>query len=412
MTIISGDNKKTQLTLVKPSVDQEQLDALRVMPAKRRMDSIVADRNGARLVRALYPQELYWTAKEIGNIDALPLLEMASTEQLIFFLDMELWRGWEFDSHKAIEWLGLLKEFSESVILDLIDAMDIEMLVMMLQREIIVGGGVGDMVGDEERSYEWDHSFDQVFMITFRNKENSDLVKWFIDLLYRYNQPFYRHIMECVKNEVATELEELCLQFRNSRLSDLGFPAPDDARLIYAPIQPARFIPSTAKEPVVTDGIPPVILDADNTLLGRAIAIAGEGVRVELGYLLNNALMAESSEHAEKETVRGVMERVKGRLNIALEYLCSSELEKGVQILEQESLAQLFRLGCGILADLRRRATETESADFVVNRLLTGLRRERPVFYRGLDEDGFDSYREFATMEEVRRIEGILARLS
>ncbi len=404
------NSRKPHLALVTPAAVTEQLDQLRNLPAKKRMERLISDRQGGRLVRAMFPHELYWTAQEIGLDDALPLLELASPGQIGFCLDMELWHGWDFDPTRALEWLAMLREFAEPAVVAMVDQLDAELLILILQREVIVGGGLGDMAADEEKMVEWDHSFDQVFMLKFRNPSHSDLIMWFIDLVFRNLRPLYQLLMEGIRNEVSMEMEELCLQFRNSRLADLGFPAPEDARLIYAPLSPARYIPTVGKEPVVADCLPPVPLEIDSSLLGQALALAGDAVRVELSYLLNNALMAEAGEAGERETVRTILQRVKGRLNIALESLDNGHLEESVRILQQEKLVQLFRLGCGILAELRRRGSSVESDEFAVKRLLTGLLRERPVYYRGLDQEGFDSFREFASMADIRRVESILER--
>ena len=112
------DKATTDLKLVKggrasvatfaglPLVEKTQY--LKKLRAKDRMDLIIGDAEGERLVRAMEPQEFFWMFKDIGETDALELLQFASPEQYLFLLDMELWSKWEFSEDKAVEWLAYL----------------------------------------------------------------------------------------------------------------------------------------------------------------------------------------------------------------------------------------------------------------------------------------------------------------
>ena len=79
----------------------EKRSYLRTTAAKEKMDLILSDDEGKRLAGAMEPQEFFWLMKEIGEADALGLLQLASPEQCLFILDMELWEGWNFSEEKA-----------------------------------------------------------------------------------------------------------------------------------------------------------------------------------------------------------------------------------------------------------------------------------------------------------------------
>src|SRR5512136_2458063 len=76
-----------------------------VLP-KERMALILGDPDDKKLARAMQPHELYWLFKENGGPEAMELLGLASPEQCVFILDMELWQGWSFSEDKAVEYLG------------------------------------------------------------------------------------------------------------------------------------------------------------------------------------------------------------------------------------------------------------------------------------------------------------------
>ena len=84
---------------------------LRSVGAKQRMDLILSDNDARRLVAAMPPQEFFWLMKEVGETDTLGLLQIASAEQCLFILDMELWDGYTFSEERRaagspISWRG------------------------------------------------------------------------------------------------------------------------------------------------------------------------------------------------------------------------------------------------------------------------------------------------------------------
>src|SRR6185369_3825778 len=89
-----------------------------VLP-KEKLALILDDPEAKKLARAMPPQELYWLFKEDGGADAVRLLALASPEQCVFILDMELWRGWSLLENKAVEYLGYILLGSEEHFLEL-----------------------------------------------------------------------------------------------------------------------------------------------------------------------------------------------------------------------------------------------------------------------------------------------------
>jgi len=421
-SVTGKDTGRTAVTSVRvgeeefrtlPFVDKRNyLDG--VLP-KEKMALILGDPDGKKLARAMQPHELYWLFKENGGPDAMELLGLASPEQCVFILDMELWRGWSFSEDKAIEYLGYIMQGSEEHFLELLPHLDFNLLSLFLGRELIVAGGIGDINTDEERQTDWDHTFDDVFLIKFKNPEHATIIGSFLELVCRLDNPLYTSLMESVSGEIDIESEEECYHLKSGRLADLGFPPHDEALEIYSRIDPATFTPGRNKEllqAVEATTLPEMFLTG-KTFLERVILRAdSELFRMELNYLINTALVADEAHLADMEQMRSVVERVYGYLNIALEYLSKGDESKGVEIITGEHLKRLFQLGFSLVIALKLRADKlSEQPDYATGKVLSGLKTSRPRFYRGLDSDGIDGYREFREMQDVTTESDFLKRV-
>jgi hypothetical protein len=385
----------------------------RALP-KEKLALLLGDPDARKLARAMQPQELYWLFKEDGGPDAMRLLGLASPEQCVFILDMELWSGWSLSEDKAVEYLGYILQGSEEHFLELLPHLDFNLLSLLLGRELRVAGGIGDLNTDEERQTDWDHTFDDVFLIKFKNPEHAPVIGSFLELVCRLDNPLYTSLMESVSGEIDIESEEECYHTKSGRLADLGFPPRDEALEIYSRINPANFTPGRDKvllQAVEATTLPRTLLTG-TTFLERVVHRAdSELFRMELNYLINTALVADEAHLADMEQMRSVVERVYGYLNIALEYLCQGDETKGVEIIAGEYLKRLFQLGFSLVLGLKLRADELGEPEYATGKALSGLKAARPRYYRGLDPDGVDGYREFLEMRDVTRVSEFLKGL-
>lgn len=388
----------------------EKIETLRTLPAKRQMDLILAAPEGRGLVDAIPPQEFYLLVKEIGETDALGLLELASPEQRTFILDLELWEKWSFSPDKAYEWLNHLLEAGESAVAEQLPHLDLELLLLMLEREISVGGGIGDLVTDEERTADYDHTFDNIYFITFRKNEHARAIGTFLDIIFRSDRELYLALMEGIKGELETELEELAYRFRAGRLADLGFPELDDALALYARLDPASFAVEGEKRLAAGTGSHLPAAGGSDSFLQRVLARAGsEELDQELTSLVNSAMVADGEALRDRDAMEQVFQRVHGYLNIALEYLADGSEERGGEIIRTEYLRRLFQLGFSIVMPLRSRAERVSSDDYATGKALRGLKAHPPRYYRAFDPEGTDGYREFRELADVKRSEEFLA---
>ena len=395
------------------SFDEKRAYLDRVLPMER-VELIPGDPDAMKLTWAMHPQELYWLLKDVGVPHALKLLGLANPAQCLFILDMELWKGWSFSEDKAVEYFGYILQGGEEFFQELLPHLDFNLLSLFLGREIVVAGGIGDLNNDEERLTDWDHSFDDVFLIKFKKPEHSQIVGSFLELIRRFDDPLYTALMESVSGEIDLESEDECYRLKSGRLADLGFPPYDEALEIYSRVNPATFVPRGNKVFARTDEALtlPAPLPGGKTFLERVILHAdSELFPMELNYLINAALVADQAHLDDPEQMKSVVERVYGYLNIALEYLCHGDEVKGAEIISGEYLKSLFQLGFSIVLRLKFRAEKLGDSSYATGKALTGLKSARPRYYRGFDDDSADGYREFLEMRDVENVSEFLVEL-
>ena len=77
---------------------RQQAELALRLPAADRLDLLLHAPRPMRLVRSLPDADLYLTVREVGPSDALPLVALASSEQILHLVDLESWRMDRFDA--------------------------------------------------------------------------------------------------------------------------------------------------------------------------------------------------------------------------------------------------------------------------------------------------------------------------
>ena len=394
----------------------EKLDHLHRLDGKSKLDLLLTDIDGRQLTQALPPMEIYQLTADVGQESVSELLPLTSPRQELFILDQELWDNDELCPDKAFAWLGTILAAGEEHFLSILPHLDLELIILILKQAVIVRGGMGDLISDEERNTDWDHSFDDCYFMRFTNPEHAQLIGVFLDIVFRHDQHLYLALMEGIKGELSIEQAELCLQFRAGRLADEGLPTREEALTVYSRVRPDSFRLVGDKELVALNdeaGLLAVQQPAADTFIARLLArLASPELALELQYLINKVLVADGVPLTDNEAVQRTGERVAGLLSIALEHLTHGDETQALVIIRSEFLLRLFHLGFNIVMGLQDLASTITSDDYPTAKALRGLKEKRPRFYRGLDPDGVDGYREFASLADVQRVEQFLALIA
>lgn len=400
----------------------EQLDVLRRASSRQKLRLLVDAAAGEELLALLPPQDVYLLARELGPDQIPELLAMASPEQWTAFFDFDCWAGDHFEARAARAWLAVLLEGGATRVAATLQEMDFELLVLLLHREVQVLSGPEEMA--DEAAIAENRRRECGYVLDYRDEEGAKLFGALIDVLFRDAPEFCRYLLEAVRSEGESLLEESVYQQRGWRLLDQGLPEPHAAQVVYAWLDPESFVVSDKPKLPLGAG-------ALGTAPGAALQLAspggllaevlGAGVDAqtawELACLLNKVMMAEKVDLGDLAAVRGLSERSYAMLNLALEYLAGSDAKAAAHCLQTTYAEQLFRLGHSLTLRLQRRARAVcETAvgpylDSPYRQLTDALWQRPPQFAEVLARPERGGRRHFASLREVRLAEAWLDRL-
>lgn len=398
----------------------DQLAQLRSLSARQKVDLLLDLADGDELLAELPPQDLYLVCKELGP-DQLPeLLGMATAEQWAAFFDFDCWEGDRFAAGKARTWLAVLLEGEEDEVVATLRRMSFELLVLMTQREVAVLSGPEEIEEEDVRMAAMNR--DGGYQLQFHDETGAKLFGTLLDLLFRYDGGLFRLLLEAVRAEGESLLEETVYQERSNRLLDQGIPDPLAALDVYAWLDPERFGAVGKKSaPLGGEGVAVsgqlLQLALGSGLTSRILAAGVDAETAwELACLLNKVLMADRVELGNLEEVRAAAERTFGILDLALEYLSGDDLGKAAEVLRANYAEQLFKLGFSLTLRLQQRAKAVQKTaiwpylDPPFRALLETLLQRRPSFPERLVRPERGGRRPFMALREVRLVEEWLER--
>jgi hypothetical protein len=402
----------------------ERLAMVRTAPWRRKYQLILEAKDAAHLVRRLPAQEIYLLIKEMGMEDAADLLPLVSTNQLTTFLDLDCWQNDLLDGPAALRWLSLLHlEGGEEHVLRTALELDFELLVLIIKKFVTVTYGLETLT--DEDALEGKAHENGMYGLKYPDSETAKIVGGFLDILFRHECGFYLHLMEAVRWEQESLLEENVYLSRSGRLQDQGFPDPFEALGVYAYFDPDTFDPDRHHKTCMKFGeegveAPGFILTAalPKDLLAEVLAggISSE-ICWELSFLLNKIIIAERVDVGDVQQVQTTLEEVYCYLNIALEHLCGTDTEKASRLFEGVYLEPLFRLGYNLTLRLQRQAKKLRNSkigpylDGPFRALVEALSLGKPRFSKGIEKKGRFGERPFATLRDVQMVTEWLEQL-
>jgi hypothetical protein len=412
----------------------QQRRALMALPARKRLDALLEQRDARAAVRALPAEDLYATVQEVGLADAPELVQLASPRQFQAFLDLGGWTRDRLEPHQLLTWLRAARGEEPEDFLAKVEAMDLELLELLLRTFTLVHDleenpdvhVEGVTAETPEGRYLIEFKVEGAELAAMRTLVN--------DLIAR--SPFEAvRLLEAVRWEVPGELEETAYRFRTARLADLGFPTPDEAQALFAYQDPARF--PVRGHPARSALVPASGERVD--FLQAAVAqledVERDALSDELRLLANQALVAEGADPGDMDAQAAVLGMVRDVLNLGLEHATGGDAERAVDVVREEHLKRVFQLGFSLVLKLRFRADrllkrplallapEADGEEVALllpreARVVSALRQRRPL--RALKVEGaepvpFRARRELAEAEEsLARAEaqvGVLAAL-
>ncbi len=364
---------------------------------RRRVDLILEASDPEALVRALPADELYFVVRELGLADAAELAQLASPEQFRVFLDLDAWRAGRVDPRRILPWLHAARPPAAAADPEgeargkrKLAALDPELLGLALRSAL----RIHDLEEDPDpriRSTRFLRSPEGRYLVEF-DVEGTDYlaVRGILDDLYAEDPLRAARLLEALRWELPSELEEAALRLRNGRLADLGYPDLEEALSWFA--RPPRAPGGQAGLPGRGPGFFLAALER-GALLDRAAArLAGgerEAFEGELVAAANAVLVADAVDPGDPEAVRRAAESARALLELGLAALSGGDEARAAEVLATVPLKRVFQHGFGRLLERRWRAERILRSGRPLgpplDEMLRALARRRPMYYPGVE---------------------------
>ena len=333
------------------------------LPAKKRLKLIVERPDAQSVVAALDVNDFFYTVVEIGADDSLPLLALASIEQMNHLFDIDWWRKDTVEPAKALTWIERLRRAGGSKLLEWLSSADFELLVSLFKRWIVVDIAPEDIDLVEAAEKLPPKTLDDLHFWESRYPQYDDLITHLLTTIFETNYGFFRELMNSVLYASTPEVEESAYHFHRARLEDHAIPDFYDALEIYRSIGPDEF--ALKKAPRKADHDRPIpsfalaLLSKGDLFAGVVSRIEDPGLleilQFEMAALANKVIVADRLSPDNAEALRLAAEKALAYVNLGLESRSGANIEKAVEILCDNFLEHLFRLAQAEVAKIRGR---------------------------------------------------------
>jgi hypothetical protein len=426
---MNGSNSKdreTALSRERALARRELMQGLsKARTPSEKLDRIISSPHGVALVPTLPAQDLYLTLKEVGLPDALELVHLSSPAQFKCFIDLDAWRGDRVDPLAVLTWMRAARTDHDSDrYRKKLAALDMELLELLLRSTLKVHAL--DEQEDPEVSGPTYRSPEGRYLLEFK-VEGADYAgaRALLDDLYSENPLTAVRLIEAVRWEMPSELEEIALRWRTGRLADLGFPDLEEALSYFAYLDPDVALPALDRAPPVQGAFLLSRWEPTGRFLDEVIAHlsddAREVVERQLVTVLNAVMVAERVDPGELNDLKRVVDQVRDTLSLGLEHASKRDPVGAAALLAAAPLKRIFQVGASLALRLKFRADRlmrSGKASFSVSKdvplfdaplseVILALRRKRPLYAAELDTPGAEP-RRFREKADLARVEQAL----
>lgn len=394
----------------------ERMEMIRQSQGKEKYDLILNAPDVEELVPALHPQEIYLTVHEVGPEYAVELLMLTSTAQLTTLLDLDCWEEDVLSEKTVLQWCQLLLESGEEKVCQSFSEMEPELLTMFLKKHLIIVRGPETMKDEDAESA---IRPGELYEVEYFSEDAEKIIGQILSILFAGEQNRYLLLMEMVRAELDTSLEEEVYQNRSRRLLELGFATPYEARAIYSYVDPDSFVPVCDKQmfDLEAEG-----LQHPGALLSRAqptdllAEVLGNGLSqeqaTELAMLANRKMSADRVDLSDSKAVGESLTHLYQTLNLGMEKLVERNTADAQQLFNTCYLQQVFQLGHSLTERLKQQAKELQQSaiapylDGPYRRFLDTLTGTPPRLFSGIrlainqDEKDFQNKKDLQLAEE------------
>ncbi len=425
------DNKVKEPASTKREMLMRELDTL---PGNKILDRLLEMENPREIIHSLSSEDFYWLVKKIGDEDCVPLLDLASTDQWQYLIDLEIWKRDRMDRALSWDWIKRLQQADSGRLIKWVLSEGETFIYYHLFRsvELIV-------IGDDDEAYtlpEGFFSLDGNVYIRIIDSDYRETIESIIREIARQDFARYQALVLGLGGLLPTETEEKMYRMKNVRLAEHGFLPYEEAVSVYAPLEFENLDMSKEKglDKIVVDNevraivplSPLVRVEGKNILTEGLLRIADpaflDRIRLEFAGLSNQLLAADGLLTPELDVLTRSCRKAASYLNLALERLGGRDLSKAQETLSNHSLVELFRVGFGLALKVKWEAERWMKESWFYDqgfdidfwgehwgRVLGGLLARRPKLYVG--GEGEEEYKDFEWLLELSECSEVLRRL-
>lgn len=408
----------------------KSLESWRKLPAKKRIDALLAYEDPEELVKAMTAHDLLLTIDELGGESALELLELMQPIQVQEVLDLAIWDNDRLEANKAGNLLSLFFEANADRAVQQLDGLDVELIGLMLK---MVADIYDTSLNEEPPDFSGLASTSPGgrFIICFDDSAKaqglSHAMHRYIESLYGVDMKRVLSLLEKVRYELASGLEEASFKWRDGRLLDMGI-LPRDERLAYfatlnvgqlnkGETKTAPFVPES--EGTTSSPLMPYVNRLGEKYPFLQAAIAGSSEIEAKGYL-DSLVHASLNMHAslsgnfgDSHAMLHTVEYVKTLAEFGLAQASGGRLQQGTTLLRANGVRNMIRLGRTALVNLRKllrtalndpsflMGEDFNRADSPLREMARVLMLAEPRFYEGLLNAKKLTVRFFASLLEL-----------
>ncbi|MCA9515953.1 MAG: hypothetical protein KC635_13500 [Myxococcales bacterium] len=401
----------------------------------RQLDYILNLPAPAELVGELAVEELYLLLQDIGTTDAYPLLEHASDEQLVGLVDLDAWHRDGFDIARFVSWLDLSLAVDVDTGLRFLGAQDdetLEWLFMDGDIEIHASDLDPSDVPDDREVFQ---SPDGMYWVTVPGEHPLvDRIPQLLKLLWAQDGDRARVLFQQARVDLGTSVTDYMTQFRDGRLQDIGFDSLEGALAVFSRRDPKALRAEVRAKLAEREPLRPAhvgVMARDLVLSGvaapdlfaRALARLDAPARARFGeaftFLVNRVFQALTGDLSRTDDLPIAARHAASLLNVGLAFVADEDEETASLALERVWPLELFQVGYTLALDLAVRARRVLARagqargltlfGSPVDETLGAVALGRPMLFEGLTDPGLVGVRPFATLDELARVEVVLA---
>ncbi len=430
------DRGKKENKLGKSAINEHEmlLRELNSMPGNKILDRLLEMENPRKTVHSLSSGDFYWLIKKIGDDDCVPLLNLASTDQWQYLIDLEIWKRDRVDTSLSWEWMKRLQQADSARLVQwlLSEGEAFTYYHLFRSLELVV-------IDDDDEVYSLPEGFFSVdgnIYMRVIDSDHRETIESIIREIARQDFTRFQSLVLGLGGLLPAETEDQMYRMKNVRMAEHGFLPYEEAVSVYAPLEPENMGIRKAKgldnveiddEARAVIPLSPLVRADARNILTEGIFTATdpaflERIRLEFAGLSNQLLAADGLLTPDLEVLTRSCRKAASYLNLALERLGGRDLFKAQETLGNYSLVELFRIGFGLALKVKWEAERWVKGSWFYEQdldvdfwgeqwggVLGGLLDRQPRLFVGEQEK--EEYRDFEWLSELSECSEVLRRL-